>query len=153
MTESVSEWQGHLLSCSGQLKSKWEPMKTSISGFWLGHVMFGFWQCPVGAFIQEWKPIAIKTFTTKYAPYPRISKNPIICWGKNLTSFDHILASAEHLLRTAYILKASSQSSQKPPINLHFRPQNRLRTRKLSNADFQFSHFSASPPNCIQSCC
>ena len=47
-------------------------------------------------------------------------------------------------------LKASSKSSQKPPIILHVLPKNRLIMRKLSSVLCECSYFCHSPLNYIQ---
>ena len=48
--------------------------------------------------------------------------------------------------RSAYILKVSSQSSQKLPINLYFPPKNRLTAQKMSSVHYEFSLICHSPP-------
>ena len=52
----------------------------------------------------------------------------------------------------AYILKVSSQRSQKAPIILYFPPKNRRRTRKLSTVLCECSLFCHYPLNYIQIC-
>ena len=50
-------------------------------------------------------------------------------------------------------LKASSKSSQKPPIILYFPPKNRQRMWKLSSVHSEFRHFCHSQLNYVQSWC
>ena len=61
--------------------------------------------------------------------------------------------SSQQQQECAYILKGSSQSSQKPPIDLHFPPKYKLRMKKLSSVYSDLKHFCHSQLNYIQPWC